>query len=144
MIRLKPNLVWLSDGEDESPDRGRVYAMGGLLPDNEVTATVEVLDFHYDVAKKEWVNEQDSWRLSAPMLKPRWEFGALAHRGMIICVCGKSAGREPTNSVEIYDPKLGQWTYMMDSPGFNDVLSFTPCSRGILKIGMAVFTLKLF
>ncbi len=111
---------------------------------NEVTATVEVLDFRYDVAKKEWVNEQDSWRLSAPMLKPRLDFGALAHRGMIICVCGKCANHDPTNSAEIFDPNLGQWTYMMDFPGFSDVLSFIPCSRGILKIGMAVFKLKLF
>ncbi len=48
VARWRLNLVWLLDGENESPDRGRVYALGGLLADNDVTAMVEVLDLHYD------------------------------------------------------------------------------------------------
>ncbi len=136
----------MPDRENKLPDRGRAYAIGGIHDYGDVTATVEVLDFYYDAVKEEWSNQQNCWRASVPMLKPRWGFGALAHRGMIFCVCGGSARPWPTNTVEVFDPKLGQWTYMADSPGLSEVLSFIPCSLGILKIGMAsvVFTLHSF
>ncbi len=134
--RLATCFVWLPDEENESSEKGLVYAIGGLNGNGYATATVEVLDFRYDAEKEEWRSQQDSWGASVPMLKPRWRFGALAHRGRIICVCGRSDKPSATNSVEMFDRKFGQWTYMMDSPGLNDITSFIPCSLGILKIGM--------
>ncbi len=80
MARMMSSFVWMPDGENESPDRGRAYAMGGIHDYGAVTSTVEVLDFYYDAVKEEWSNQQNCWRASVPMLTPRWGFGALAHR----------------------------------------------------------------
>ncbi len=53
--------VWLPDGDNELPDKGRVGC-------GYATAAVEVLNFHNDEEKEEWRSQQDSWRASVPML----------------------------------------------------------------------------
>jgi hypothetical protein len=49
------------------------------------------------------------------MLEKRSDFGASAYNGCIYVVGGLDGGKE-IKTVEVYDPKLGKWSYDTNLP----------------------------
>lgn len=78
---------------------GKILLIGGLIPGNQVTDTVD----EFDPATGTWTPRE-------PMNVPRFSFAATDVDGLIYVIGGENLSPGPTapylSSVEVYDPKL--------------------------------------
>ena len=102
---------------------GKIYAVGGMLPNYYVTNVVEAYD-----------PQTDTWSTKSPMPTSRSSMGIAVADGKIYVIGGYAQGYL-SNRLEVYDPQTDTWSVRSSMPSSRDFLGAAAVAGKIYAIG---------
>lgn len=102
---------------------GKIYAVGGMLPNYYVTNVVEAYD-----------PQTDTWSTMSPMPTSRSQMGIAVADGKIYVIGGYAQGYL-SNRLEVYDPQTDTWSVRSSMPSSRDFLGAAAVAGKIYAIG---------
>ncbi|UCE38881.1 MAG: hypothetical protein JSW00_06570 [Thermoplasmata archaeon] len=102
---------------------GKIYAVGGMLPNHYVTNVVEAYD-----------PQTDTWSTKSPMPTLRCAMGVAVADGKIYVIGGYAQGYL-SNRLEVYDPQTDTWSIKSSMPTSRDFLGAAAVAGKIYAIG---------